>query len=304
MKTYLPVPGQLSACDTQRQGGRQAVFKLSLIIFWSKSVYKVLTIAGSDSCCGAGVQADLKTINAFGAYGLCAVTAVTAQNTLEVSSIFEVPAEFVGQQMDMVLADIGADSVKTGMLANEEIVEVVCDRVRRYNLKKLVVDPIVKSHRGSFLLSPDGIRQLRLSLIPLAYLVMPNITEAEILADMKIRNFSDMKGAAESIYELGVKNVLIKGGHAIDCGLDGEFFSKTEIVDVLYDGKTFQCFKAERIETENVHGTGCVYSAAIAAGLANGNNLTGSVTKAKGFVTKVIKESLKLGSGYKLITVP
>ncbi|MDR4496736.1 MAG: bifunctional hydroxymethylpyrimidine kinase/phosphomethylpyrimidine kinase [Candidatus Scalindua sp.] len=268
-------------------------------------MYKVLTIAGSDSCCGAGIQADLKTINAFGAYGLCAVTAVTAQNTLEVSSIFEVPAEFVGQQMDMVLADIGADSVKTGMLANEEIVEVVCDRVRRHNLKKLVVDPIVKSHRGSFLLSPDGIRQLRLSLIPLAYLVMPNITEAEILADMKIRNFSDMKDAAESIYELGVKNVLIKGGHAIDCGIDGgEFFSKSEIIDVLYDGKSFQCFKAERIETENVHGTGCVYSAAIAAGLAKGYNLTGSVTKAKGFVSKMIKESLKLGSGYKLITVP
>ena len=267
-------------------------------------MYKVLTIAGSDSCCGAGVQADLKTINAFGAYGLCAVTAVTAQNTLEVSSIFEVPAEFVGQQIDMVLSDIGADSVKTGMLANEEIVEVVCDRLRAHNLKKLVVDPVVKSHKGSFLLSPNGIKQLRSNLLPLAYLVMPNINEAEILADMKIRNFSDMKVAAKSIYELGVQNVLIKGGHAFDCGIDGEFFSESEIVDVLYDGKSFECFKAERIRTENVHGTGCVYSAAIAAELAKGYNLTRSVTKAKGFITKVIKESVKLGSGYKLITVP
>ncbi|GJQ60565.1 MAG: bifunctional hydroxymethylpyrimidine kinase/phosphomethylpyrimidine kinase [Candidatus Scalindua sp. AMX11] len=264
-------------------------------------MYKVLTVAGSDSCCGAGVQADLKTINAFGVYGVCAITAVTAQNTVGVRSIFEVPAQFVGEQMDMVISDIGVDSVKTGMLANEAIVEAVSDRIRRHNLKKVVVDPIVRSHKGSPLLSQDGIRKLRLCLLPEAYLIMPNIPEAEIITGRKIRNFSDVKDAAKSIYELGAQNVLVKGGHAFQPASDGVCVLKSEIVDLLYDGNSFESFRVERIDTENVHGTGCVYSAAIAAELAKGCALKKAVTLAKSFVTKVITESLQLGSGYKLI---
>ncbi|MDR4503572.1 MAG: bifunctional hydroxymethylpyrimidine kinase/phosphomethylpyrimidine kinase [Candidatus Scalindua sp.] len=265
-------------------------------------MYKVLTIAGSDSCGGAGVQADLRTINAFGVYGMCAVTAVTAQNTMGVSAIFEIPASFVGEQIDMVVSDIGVDSLKTGMLANEEIVEVVSDRIRRHNLKKLVIDPILESHKGSPLLSKEGMRKLRLKLIPDAYLIMPNIPEAEILTERKIRNFSDVKYAAKSIFELGARNVLIKGGHEVQSPSDGGRVPESEIVDLWYDGDSFESFTVKRIETENVHGTGCVYSAAIAAELARGCELRRSIMSAKNFVTRVIRESLQLGHGYKLMS--
>ncbi len=264
-------------------------------------MYKVLTIAGSDSCCGAGVQADLKTINAFGVYGICAITAVTAQNTSGVNSVFTMPAQVVGEQIDAVISDIGADAVKTGMLASEEIVEVVCDRIRRHNLDKLVLDPIVESHKGSPLLIEEGMKKLRHCLIPEAYLITPNIPEAEILTGRKVCNFLELKDAARSIYDLGAENVLIKGGHATQSAGYGESVSKRVIVDVLYDGNSFESFSGERIETENVHGTGCVYSAAIAAELAKGCELIPSITSARSFVTKVIKESLKLGYGYKLV---
>ncbi|KKL98932.1 hypothetical protein LCGC14_1819500, partial [marine sediment metagenome] len=136
---------------------------------------KVLTIAGSDSCCGAGVQADLKTINALGAYGTCVITAVTAQNTIGISSVFKIPATFVGQQIDAVISDIGVDALKTGMLTNEKVVEIVSDRVSRHKLKNLVVDPVIKSHYGEILLSSTGVKKLISNLIPLAYLVTPNI---------------------------------------------------------------------------------------------------------------------------------
>ncbi len=264
-------------------------------------MYKVLTIAGSDSSCGAGVQADLKTIRAFGAYGVCAITAVTAQNTMGVLSVFQISAQLVGEQIDAVFSDIGVDSVKTGMLANEEIVEVVCDRIRRHNLKKLIVDPIVKSHKGSLLLSQEGLRRLRLYLIPESYLITPNIPEAEIITDRKIRNFSDLKDAAKSMFDLGARNVLVKGGHAIQSEIDGRDRPKSKITDLLYNGKVFESFIEDRIESGNIHGTGCVYSAAIAAQLAQGSELTRSITLAKSYVTRVIKESLQLGSGDKLI---
>ena len=252
---------------------------------------KVLTIAGSDSCCGAGVQADLKTISALGAYGTCAITAVTAQNTLGVSSVFEIPATSVGQQIDAVVSDIGADALKTGMLTNEEVVEIVSDRVRRHKLKNLVVDPIIMSHTGEKLLSSNGVKKLILNLIPLSHLVTPNIPEAEILADRKIKSLSDMKDAAKSIHEQGARNVLIKGGHITNDG---------EATDILYDGESFEYFEEKRIKAENVHGTGCIYSAAIATELAKGNDLINSITTAKKFVTEIIKNPLTLGKGYKL----
>ncbi len=252
---------------------------------------KVLTIAGSDSCCGAGAQADLKTISALGAYGTCAITAVTAQNTLGVSSVFEIPAASVGQQIDAVISDIGADALKTGMLTNEEVVEIVSDRVKNHKLKNLVVDPIIMSHNGERLLSSSGVKKLISTLIPLSCLVTPNIPEAEILADRKIKSLSDMKDAAKSIHEQGARNVLIKGGHITNDG---------EATDILYDGKSFEYFEAKRIKTINIHGTGCIYSAAIATELAKGNDLITSITTAKKFVTEIIKNPLALGKGYKL----
>ncbi len=260
---------------------------------------KVLTIAGSDSCCGAGVQADLKTINALGAYGTCVITAVTAQNTLGVISVFKIPAAFVGQQIDAVVTDIGVDALKTGMLTNEKIVEIVSDRVRRHKLKNLVVDPVIKSHYGERLLTTTGVKKLISNLIPLSYLVTPNIPEAEILAGRKIHNLPDMKDAAKSIYELGAGNVLIKGGH-ITSDENGLYSSKMDVADILYNGTSFESFEEKRIKTINVHGTGCIYSAAIVTELANGNDLINSITTAKKFVTEILKRPLTLGKGYKL----
>jgi hydroxymethylpyrimidine kinase/phosphomethylpyrimidine kinase len=260
---------------------------------------KVLTIAGSDSCCGAGVQADLKTINALGAYGTCVITAVTAQNTLGVSSVFKIPATFVGQQIDAVITDIGVDALKTGMLSNEKVVEIVSDRVSRHKLKNLVVDPVIKSHYGEILLSSTGVKKLISNLIPLAYLVTPNIPEAEILAGRKIHNLPAIKDAAKCIHELGAANVLIKGGH-ITSEENRDYSSKIDVADILYDGKSFKTFEEKRIKTEKVHGTGCIYSAAIATELANGNDLMNSITNAKKFVTEILKNPLTLGKGYKL----
>ena len=222
-------------------------------------MYKVLTIAGSDSCCGAGVQADLKVISALGAYGTCAITAITAQNSLGVSSVFNVPASVVGRQIDAVASDIGADSLKTGMLVSEEIVEVVCDLLRKHNLKNLVVDPVITSHKGERLLSDEGVKKLIYDLIPLSRLVTPNIPEAEILTNSKIENRADIKGAASALFEQGASNVLIKGGHAMDNRDDHD--TNGEIVDLFYDGKKFHYFRGKRVNIENVHGTGCMYSA-------------------------------------------
>ena len=255
-------------------------------------VPKVLTIAGSDSSCGAGIQADIKTISALGAYGTCAITAITAQNTLGIRSTFEIPAGIVGQQIDAIVTDISADAVKTGMLVNESIVEVVCDKVKKYNLNKLVIDPIIKSHSGESLLTSEGVKKLCTKLIPISHLVTPNIPEAETLAKRKINNMNAVKDAAKAIYELGAENVLIKGGHINN--------HENEVVDILYDGKTFEYFREKWIKTDNVHGTGCVYSAAIAAELAKGNDLTNSIRNAKIFLNKTIKSALKLGKGHKL----
>ncbi len=263
-------------------------------------MFKVLTIAGSDSCCGAGVQADLKAISSLGAYGTCAITAVTAQNTLGVNSVFDVPASFVGQQIDSVVSDIGVDSLKTGMLVNAEIVEIVCDMVKEHNLKKLVVDPVINSHKGERLLSLDGIKILRSKLIPLSCLITPNIPEAEILTDRKIKNLSDTKDAAKGLCELGAGCVLIKGGHSIDDVNDTGNTSNGKIVDVFYDGNSFQIFCEKRIKIENVHGTGCMYSAAIATELAKGVDICSAIRTAKKFITTVIRESSMLGNGHRL----
>ena len=263
-------------------------------------MYKVLTIAGSDSCCGAGVQVDLKVISALGAYGTCAITAITAQNTLGVSSVFNVPASVVGQQIEAVVSDIGTDSLKTGMLVSEEVVEVVCDMFRKHSLKNLVVDPVITSHKGRRLLSEVGVRKLISDLIPLSSLLTPNIPEAEILTDRKIKNLSDIKDAASALFEQGASNVLIKGGHVMNHGDGKDHDTNGEIIDLFYDGKEYQYFREKRVNTDNVHGTGCMYSAAIATGLAKKNDMTSSITTARKFITKVIKESTMPGKGYRL----
>lgn len=247
---------------------------------------RVLTIAGSDSGGGAGIQADLKTISALGAFGMSVITALTAQNTLGVQGVFEIPPDFVEKQFDSVLGDIGADAAKTGMLANSAILKAVADKIREYGIDKLVVDPVMFAKGGAPLLAQEARGTLLKELLPLALVVTPNIPEAEALAGMTIKSVDDMKQAAKKIVSLDTKNVLIKGGH-----LEGP------ATDVLYDGKDFHSFSSERIETRNTHGTGCTYASAIATGLAQGLSVAEAVERAKRYVTTAIRFALPIGGG-------
>ena len=258
-------------------------------------VYKVLTIAGSDSGGGAGIQADIKTITALGGYATSVITALTAQNTLGVHSIFEIPAQFVGQQIDAVMTDIGTDAVKIGMLVNKEIVEIVCSKIREYNIKHVVVDPAMLSKNEKRLLSADAINELTSKLFPLSYLVTPNIPEAECMCGFKIKNITGAEKAAKTIYQSGVLNVLIKGGHA---ELSSDMRKKNTIIDVLYNGKSFEYIEDEYIPTKNTHGSGCTYASAIATFLAKGSQLKDAVLQARKFVTNSIKKSVCPGKGY------
>ncbi|MEN6321489.1 MAG: bifunctional hydroxymethylpyrimidine kinase/phosphomethylpyrimidine kinase [Syntrophaceae bacterium] len=251
---------------------------------------RILTIAGSDSCGGAGIQADLKTITTLGAYGMSVITALTAQNTLGIQGIYEVSKDFVEKQLESVMTDIGVDAAKTGMLANTEIVKVVADIVRKYGIEKLVVDPVMVSKGGDELIRGAVRKSLILDLIPLAFIVTPNIPEAEILAGMKIISIDNMKKAAKSIYSMGAKNVIVKGGH-----LTGD------AVDVLYNGTTFHAFSTERINTKDTHGTGCTFSAAIATLLGKGKNVFDAVEGAKNYITEAIRTASSVGAGYRLI---
>jgi len=221
---------------------------------------RVLTIAGSDSGGGAGIQADLKTISALGAFGMSVITALTAQNTLGVQGVFEIPPDFVEKQFDSVLSDIGADAAKTGMLANSAILKAVAKKIREYHIEKLVVDPVMYAKGGAPLLAHEAGETLIKELLPLALVATPNIPEAEALADMTIRTVKDMKQAAKKIVSLGTRNVLIKGGH-----LEGP------ATDVLYDGRNFHSFSSERIDTRDTHGTGCTYASAIRHGPGPGS---------------------------------
>jgi hydroxymethylpyrimidine/phosphomethylpyrimidine kinase len=247
----------------------------------------VLTIAGSDSGGGAGIQADLKTAAAFGVYGMSVITSVTAQNTVGVQGIHDLPPEFVALQLDSVLSDIGAHAAKTGMLSNREIIRVVADRLRRYAVPHLVVDPVMVAKSGDPLLREDAQQALVEEILPLAEVVTPNIPEAEVLTGLKIRTLDEMKEAARRIHELGPKNVLIKGGH-----LPGE------AIDVLWDGQVFREYPAPRLDRKHTHGTGCTYSAAIASCLARGLPVPRAVAVAKKYVTRAIAEGLAIGSAH------
>lgn len=250
---------------------------------------RALTIAGSDSGGGAGIQADLKTFQVFNVFGMSVITSVTAQNTLGVKAIYDLPKEVVAVQIDAVLEDIGIDAVKTGMLSNKEIIDVVREKVEQFKIEKLVIDPVMVAKSGARLLKEDAEREFIDKLVPLAFIITPNIFEAEIISGIKIDNLDDVKEAGKRIYSLGVKNVLIKGGH-----LEGE-----KAIDILFDGKNFHTFESERIDTKNTHGTGCTISSAITAELAKGKSVIEAVKIAKEFITLAIKEAPNnIGKGF------
>ena len=247
---------------------------------------RILAIAGSDSGGGAGIQADLKTITCLGGYGMSVLTALTAQNTLGVHGIHEVPPSFVEKQIDSVLSDIGADAVKTGMLANGEIIDVIARKLKQYRIRKIVVDPVMVAKSGDFLLRRDAQEALVKKLLPLATVVTPNLLEASVLTGLRIHSLEGMKEAAQRIHQLGSKTVVVKGGHL-----------KGMAIDIFYDGRHYHELRSSRIETKNTHGTGCTFASAIATLLAAGDPVFEAVKKAKTFITLAIQAGLPLGSG-------
>jgi hydroxymethylpyrimidine/phosphomethylpyrimidine kinase len=252
---------------------------------------KVLTIAGSDSGGGAGIQADLKAFAARGVYGMSAITALTAQNTKGVQGIFEIDAEFVGKQIDSVMNDIGADAWKTGMLANTEIIEIVAEKCQKYSVQNFIVDPVMVSRSGDSLLKKSAQETLINELIPLAYVLTPNHYEAEVIIDQKINNLNDAKKAAKKIHEIGAQNVVVKGGHIPGI---------KDAIDVLFDGTSITEIKSPRIKTQNTHGTGCTYASTIAAEIAKGNDVIKSVQIAKNYLTTLLRSSVnfEIGAGH------
>jgi hydroxymethylpyrimidine/phosphomethylpyrimidine kinase len=250
------------------------------------SIPRALTIAGSDSGGGAGIQADLKTFAALGVYGLSALTAITVQNTLGVRAAQDLPAELVEAQIDAVLEDIGADAAKTGMLSSSAIIEVVARCVSRWNLR-LVVDPVMVAKGGDPLLQPEAITMLATMLLPLAEVITPNLFEAEVLTGQRIETLDDMRAAAQAIHALGPRHVVVKGGHRA-----------ADPVDVYFDGERFVELRAERISTPHTHGTGCTFSAAIAAFMARGLPVDAAVSGAKNYITEAIRHAPGLGSGH------
>jgi hydroxymethylpyrimidine/phosphomethylpyrimidine kinase len=249
---------------------------------------RAMTIAGSDSGGGAGIQADLKTFAAFGVYGTSAITAVTAQNTCEVADWLAMPPELVAKQIDAVLSDIGADAVKTGMLANVAIIETVAAKMREHGVTNLVVDPVMVAKGGHKLLEDDAVSALVRELLPLALVVTPNLPEAEVLTGRAIASWDDAREAAARIAAMGARAVVIKGGH---------FDEEESSTDLLYENGQYRAFKAVRVRTPNTHGTGCTFSSAIAAGLAKGMALGDAVALAKSYVTLAIQHAYPIGHG-------
>ena len=246
-----------------------------------------MTIAGSDSGAGAGIQADLKTFAALGVYGTSAITAITAQNTVGVTAVLALGPKLVAAQIDAIVGDIGAHAAKTGMLANAAIIDTVVKKIRQHGLKNLVVDPVMVATSGDLLLQNSAVQALRGKLIPLATVVTPNILEAEQLTGMKLGTAVEIREAARRIIAMGAKSVLIKGGHR-----------KGPALDLFYDGQIFTPLSAPRIRTNNTHGTGCTLSAAIAAYLAQGERLDHAVTRAKNFITRALRASFAIGAGH------
>ncbi len=246
-----------------------------------------MTIAGSDSGGGAGIQADLKTFSALGVFGTSTLTAITAQNTVGVSAVHEIPTDVISAQIDAVITDIGADAVKTGMLSSAAIVATVSEAVRRHGITNLVVDPVMVAKSGDRLLREEAISSICSDLIPLAMVVTPNIPEAEDLTGLSIETDAEVREAAEAIIRMGARSVVIKGGHR-----DGP------PTDVLFDGEKFLEFTTERIPSSNTHGTGCTFASAVAAGLAHGRDIPDAVQQAKDYVTAAIRAAYPIGQGH------
>lgn len=246
----------------------------------------VLTIAGSDSIGGAGIQADIKSITCNGCYAMTAITAMTAQNTLGVKSIQESSPEFLEDQIDAIFADIVPDAVKIGMVSNRKLIEIISRKLKEYGAKNIVLDPVMVATSGAKLISEDAIETLKENLIPLATLITPNIPESEILSGMKIETEEQMVYAAKQISEKFKTAVLVKGGHSIN-----------DANDVLYADGKFLWFPQERIENSNTHGTGCTLSSAIASHLAKGEPIECAINSAKKYLTECLKAGLDLGKG-------
>ena len=251
------------------------------------AVPRAMTIAGSDSGGGAGIQADLKAFAAMGVYGTSVLTAITAQNTLGVADVMELPVSLVRSQIDAVVTDIGTDAVKTGMLSSAAIIEAVVEKIGEHELGNLVVDPVMVAKSGDRLLREDAVDALRTVLVPLAALVTPNIPEAEALTGRDIESVDDAGEAAREIVGMGAMAAVVKGGH-----LAGP------ASDVFYDGKELRVLTAERISTTSTHGTGCTFASATAAGLARGLSAGDAVAQAKTYVTNTIRHAFPMGRGH------
>lgn len=245
-----------------------------------------LTIAGSDSIGGAGIQADIKTMTMNGVYAMSAITALTAQNTTGVSAILESTPEFLKQQIDAIFTDIYPDAVKIGMVASSELIRTIADRLRHYDAKNIVVDPVMVATSGSSLMKTDAVQTLIEALLPIATVVTPNIPEAQVLSGMEIRSAADMQAAAKKIGDSYGCAVLLKGGHSIN-----------DANDLLYAQGEFTWFEGTRIDNPNTHGTGCTLSSAIASNLAKGFSLPESVRNAKAYISGALAAMLDLGHG-------
>ena len=252
-------------------------------------LFTALTIAGSDSGGGAGIQADLKAFEAHGVFGMSVLTALTAQNSTDVTAVHTVPPEFVTEQLDAVAGDFPIGAVKTGMLATPEITRAVADGLRQWELSPVVVDPVMVSKSGDALLDPDAVATVVRDLIPLADLVTPNAHEAARITGIEVRSLDDARRAADQILALGPGAVLIKGGH-----LDDE----AEAIDLLATAAGETLFRQERIDTPNTHGTGCTYASAIAANLARGYDLEAAVSRARSYLQHAIRHALDIGAGH------
>ena len=248
---------------------------------------QVLTIAGSDSGGGAGIQADVKAMSANGTYAASAITSITAQNTLGVTATYDLPESIVEAQIDAVFDDFEIAAVKTGMLSSASLTDLVSRKLQQYGASCVVVDPVMVSKSGQALLHPDAVESLKRRLIPLAYVVTPNVREAERLTDLTIRSLADARRAAKALHGLGCRHVLIKGGH----------LSERPATDLLYDGRFFRVYRGEWIDTPHTHGTGCTYAAALSAHLALGTPLPDAVDAAKQYVTEAIRHAPAIGRG-------
>lgn len=246
----------------------------------------VLTIAGSDSCGGAGIQADLKTFSAHGVYGMSVITAVTCQNTMGVFDVQDIRPDIIKKQIDAIFTDIPVNALKIGMVSQIETIYAIADKLEEYQPEKIVLDPVMVSKSGYDLLVPEAKEALIKRLIPLASIVTPNLPEAEAITGMKIENLEQMKEAAKKIVEMGAKNVLIKGGHLAE-----------DATDLFYDGEKMLPLEMARIHTKNTHGTGCTLSSAIASNLAKGMTPEEAVKEAKKYITIAIEHALELGKG-------